>query len=415
MPRRGRSGLYCAEVATETPVESGPRHATWLELFFDLVAVAGIGQLTHLLHHGPGAADVALYLLLYLAFWMAWASICIYSNVAAGHTRTSVMLVAMLGLGVMAAAVPAMPQRHATGFAAMYVILRLILAHTSGHGRIMVDWPSAQMQWGVLPWVISLWVPEPWKYWLWAAGLAVDMFLMFAVTGARMMAGAQQQLDRMLRRSDRFDGTRLPTLQALHADPEHLGERLGLYVIIVLGEGVISVIEAVGGSDWNARVLITGFGAFVVLTELWALTLNYGFIPRMMSGGNPADVVPRQHVMAQHCWNTGAIATIVAGLGLVVEHHDDRVLPAGPGWVLCGGLAGYFLINGIGMIRSDAGARAILFWPVPCAVLAVPLAMISAHVGVIGLVVGAAVLLVWPLLWETLRRNGSGRAGDTAR
>ncbi|MFJ7721318.1 low temperature requirement protein A, partial [Rhodococcus erythropolis] len=29
------------------------RHASWIELFFDLVVVAGIGQLAHLLHGSP--------------------------------------------------------------------------------------------------------------------------------------------------------------------------------------------------------------------------------------------------------------------------------------------------------------------------------------------------------------------------
>ncbi|MDX3502019.1 hypothetical protein PV749_15060 [Streptomyces sp. ID03-2B] len=33
------------------------RHAGWNELFFDLVVVAGAGQLAHLLHGGPHLAD----------------------------------------------------------------------------------------------------------------------------------------------------------------------------------------------------------------------------------------------------------------------------------------------------------------------------------------------------------------------
>jgi low temperature requirement protein LtrA len=39
------------------------RHASWIELFFDLVVVAGVGRSTRLLSHGPSFADVGPYLL----------------------------------------------------------------------------------------------------------------------------------------------------------------------------------------------------------------------------------------------------------------------------------------------------------------------------------------------------------------
>ncbi|MGI5238040.1 low temperature requirement protein A [Dactylosporangium sp. CA-139066] len=35
-----------------TPEAAEERHATWLELFFDLVIVAAVAQLAHLLHDG---------------------------------------------------------------------------------------------------------------------------------------------------------------------------------------------------------------------------------------------------------------------------------------------------------------------------------------------------------------------------
>ena len=37
------------------------QRATWTELFFDLVVVAGIGQLAHLLHDGPTWGELGLY------------------------------------------------------------------------------------------------------------------------------------------------------------------------------------------------------------------------------------------------------------------------------------------------------------------------------------------------------------------
>lgn len=126
-----------------------------MELFFDLVAVAGIGQLTHLLHRGPSLGDVGLYVVLYLAFWMVWACITLYGNIARDQTRVALMPAAMLGLGLMAAAVPGTPERHATTFAAVYVLVRLGSEHLWGRGKIVVDWPTVQLMWET--WAAGKW------------------------------------------------------------------------------------------------------------------------------------------------------------------------------------------------------------------------------------------------------------------
>ncbi|MFC9997715.1 low temperature requirement protein A [Nocardia sp. NPDC127526] len=394
-------------MTTDTPPETAEtheRHASWMELFFDLVAVAGIAQLTHLLHHGPTLGDFALYGLLYLAFWMVWAVVMLYGNIARDHTRVTLMLAAMLGLGVMAAAVAGLPERHATAFAAVYVIVRIASGRIWGRGKIVVDWPTIELGAGILPWLVSLWVPAPWKYVCWAVGLAIDLWVMFAVSGEKLLAEAQSQFDRRLRRMRRtraFDESRVPKLEAVHADPAHLGERLGLYVIIVLGEGVIAVINAVGGVPWNARVLTLGFASFVILAGLWALTLLYGgVVARLLGGSVPESVMPRRHIMAMHCFLTGAIATIAGGLGLSIDHAAGH-LTTGIGWTLCGGAAAYFIINAVVGLRTRPGWKWSLIWPVPCALVAVGLVIFAPHIGALGVVCALAGLILWPLLWES--------------
>ncbi|WP_405485318.1 low temperature requirement protein A [Nocardia sp. NBC_00511] len=397
----------------ETPTtgtHTHDRHASWMELFFDLVAVAGIGQLTHLLHHGPSFGDLALYMVLYLAFWTAWACITMYGDIAGQHAHPMMMLASMLGLGVMAAAVAGVPDRHSTTFAAVYVVVRVVLGQVWGHGRIVVDWPTAQLTVGVTPWIVSLWVPEPWKYWLWAAGLAIDLWLMFAVTGDRILARAQEELDRRLSRSHRFDDIEPPKLKAMHADPEHLGERLGLYIIIVLGEGVITVINAVGAEAWTFHLLSLGLGAFLILAGLWANTLLFGTIPRLMSGNDPADRVPWQHVMATHCWVTGVIAMIAAGLGMTIEHADGQ-LSAGIGWTLCGGTAAYFAIIALSSLRGQHDWRTLFAVQLPCILIAVVLGVFAPHTPAPALVYGIVALITWALLWQTWT-NGKWRKGS---
>ncbi|MVU81149.1 low temperature requirement protein A [Nocardia sp. ET3-3] len=410
--------------SAESP-ETHERHASWMELFFDLVAVAGIGQLTHLLHRGPSLGDFGLYVVLYLAFWMVWACITLYGNIARDQARVPLMLAAMAGLGLMAAAVPGIPDRHSTTFAAVYVLVRLGSEHLWGRGKVVVDWPAVQLTIGVYPWLISLWVPEPAKYWLWAAGLALDLWVMFAISGERMLAESRKRLRARVQRlqqsprfdPDRFDPDKVPEFEAVHADPGHLGERLGLFVIIVLGEGVIGIITALGGQRWTAAVVGLAFAAFVILAGLWALTLLFGFIPRLMTETVAGADEPWQRIMLTHCGITGGLATLAAGLGLAMDHAHGH-LSTGVGWALCGGAASYFAVVGVSGLRSgNVGWRWLLTWPLPCTVLAVGLGFAATHLTALPLVCAVAVLVVWPLLWETWAagkwRNGSGPARET--
>jgi low temperature requirement protein LtrA len=112
---------------TWVPSLTGARHASWLELLFDLVVVAGVAQLAHLLHDEPSAHDVATYMVLLVAFWTAWLYNTLYGNVAADRTRTRTLLLGMFSLAVMAAVVHGVEEgQRARTFAIAYVAVRLL-------------------------------------------------------------------------------------------------------------------------------------------------------------------------------------------------------------------------------------------------------------------------------------------------
>jgi low temperature requirement protein LtrA len=69
------------------PTSEENRHASWLELFFDLVAVAGVAQIAHQLHGVPDVSDLGLYALLFLASWTAWICFTLYANAAYENTH----------------------------------------------------------------------------------------------------------------------------------------------------------------------------------------------------------------------------------------------------------------------------------------------------------------------------------------
>lgn len=377
------------------------RHASWTELFFDLVVVAGVLQLAHLLHVSPTPADLALYALLYLAFWTTWICFTVYGNIEDRREWAPSLVVAMLGLAVMVTAVPGIRTDHARAFVIAYVFLRWLGGQVWPRGRIVVDWPLAQVGAGTLPWLVSLWVDPPARYGLWAAGIAFDLLVMLTTSGYRMLRQAQEHVARVIERRGRPE--RPPVVvEAARTDVPHLAERLGLFVIIVLGEGVIQITSAASGAPWDGALTAAAAGAFVLLIALWTMSLLRGFggIPKL----GPADL-PVSVAIALHGVTTCAIAVLAAGLGLAIEHpHGDA--ETGTRWLLCGGLAVYFGVSALVALLTGAGWARTLRWAAPCLLLVLGLGVFGDGLGAVGLV----WTLVAGVCWQILNAPGMPRA-----
>ncbi|WP_210718704.1 low temperature requirement protein A [Streptomyces galbus] len=261
-----------------TPPAGGARHASWLELFFDLVAVAGVAQLARLLQGEPDAHDVAVYAVLFVTFWTAWISNTLYGDVAAERTRTRTLLLGMFGLTVMAAAVHGVRDgEHARAFALAYVIARLFANRVwqQRHQRVE-GWPAARLTLGVAPWIASLWaVEESVRLWLWTVGLLLDLAITLAAPAGRTIRRRVPEPPPRPPRRDRGSGSPVPVTPA-RLDSEHLAERLGLFVLIVLGEGVYQLVEAASDTPWDRDLHLTAPAAFLTLTLLWSLCLRRG-------------------------------------------------------------------------------------------------------------------------------------------
>src|SRR5262245_39589199 len=113
-----------AEPAAAPGPAAADRHASWLELFFDLVVVVAVNQLAHLLHteghHGPDARSIVTFFALYLAIWLVWTTFMLYSNVVADRVRVRSVFLGMAGIAVMAASVPHVASDRANLFAGAY-------------------------------------------------------------------------------------------------------------------------------------------------------------------------------------------------------------------------------------------------------------------------------------------------------
>ncbi|MDA5285466.1 MULTISPECIES: low temperature requirement protein A [unclassified Streptomyces] len=380
------------------PVANEPaeRHASWLELFFDLTAVAGVAQLAHLLHGGPGWADLALYTVMFLAFWTGWMLFTVYGNVTGEQAGTRTVLAGMFGMAVMAASVHGVREDKAWAFALAYIVVRSLAGKAWGRrGEYVADLPITQVGLGLTPWIVSMWCDGTVRYALWALGLAIDLVVMFTVSAQRVTARVEQQYAAAGARGER----KRPVPRAALTDAPHLGERLGLFVLIVLGEAIAQMVAAASVAEWDWALCGVGVGAFVLLLQLWSLSLRHGAdgIPLLA-----VDALPLRMALPLHCFVAGSVAAFAAAAGDAVAYADGPV-PDAVRWLMCATLGVYLLIAGSAAACSGRGAARTALLVGPALVLVAVLCAVAGGWGPVALVWTLVLAVRWPLLVERLR------------
>ncbi|MEO0457673.1 MAG: low temperature requirement protein A [Cyanobacteria bacterium P01_A01_bin.114] len=304
------------------------RHATWLELFFDLVFVFAIAELAHLLHSDLSWAGIAGFAALFIPVWWLWIDFSYYADqfdVDTGPYRL-VMLGVMFGLVVMALTIHNTWQGGSAQFAAIYTTLRLVIIFLYGQAwrfvpqsRELTARYTISFSVAFLLWLLSIAVPEPARFWLWAVALFIEI-----------SNGPITYL----------------TIRNVPTQKSHMDERFGLFVIIVLGEAIIAVATGVSQTDWQWRSALTGMGGFLTAVSLWWMYFeraDESTINRALRGGKRAllrsYVYGYSHVFAF----MGIVATGV-GIQFAIEAAAGHSFGAEARTVLCGGIA-IFLVG----------------------------------------------------------------------
>ena len=331
------------------------RHASWLELFFDLVFVVAIAELSHELVVNHTLGGFATFVALFVPVFVAWQGFSFYADrFDTDDVLFRVcMLSAMLAVAALAVQIPGVAHGESAGFALAYVAIRVLIVvlnlRAYRHvplarplvGRYVLAFSSS-----VVLWTASLAVPEPWRFVLWGIGLAVDL-------GVPALIGP------------RFVG-RVP----LHAS--HIPERFALFTIIVLGESVVAVALGVAGSDWRLSSAVGAALGFLAVACLWWTYFDVGAGLALAPGPWTAVRFIYTHVPM---W--AALTAVAAGVNLLIEEAGAASLDAGARWALCGGAAMYLCC--VSLIQ-DATARGILR------------TILSVRLSVVGLLVGLPLL-----------------------
>jgi low temperature requirement protein LtrA len=126
---RGDDSRLLARPPRLRTLEGGERHASYLELFFDLVFVVAIAQLAHELVVDHSLEGFATFAALYLPVYIAWLGFSIYAD----RFDTDdvifrlVIFCGMLAILALAVQIPDVVHGQSTGFVVAYAVLRTLL------------------------------------------------------------------------------------------------------------------------------------------------------------------------------------------------------------------------------------------------------------------------------------------------
>jgi low temperature requirement protein LtrA len=295
-----------------------------------------------------------------------------------------VILSAMFVLGVMTAAIPEIHGEHARAFAIAYVFGRFLAGRPWSRTQVVADLPIVHAGAGIVPWIVSFWFEGTTQYVLWAVGLGLDLLFLVSTNRDRLLAVITARLERA-QRNPRACGQ---TVDIVDADVPHLTERLGLFVLIVIGEGLVQIIDASSEAEWNRALAVTGAGAFALMFGLWAVAVRFGYAGVALL---PERALSPRLSWPAHLVATLAIATVAAVIGaLVADPHAD--VSAHVRGVLLSAYAGYAALSaGLHLARRNARRAATIAVPMALATLVVAVAGLASEGVVWVLAAGALV------------------------
>ena len=298
------------------------RQVTFLELFYDLVYVVLIAELTHALATDVNGKTLLNFAFLFVIVWWAWLNGTVYHDIHGNNDiRTRVFtFLQMLTVAAMAIFAHDAFGETSAGFAISYAAFQLILGYLwwrtgvydDNHRPVTIPYIIAFTVTTLL-FFISAFVPAPLRFYMWGIAVLISVVLPILVLGGGSNNPAIQA---------QLELSRTPTAS--------LVERFGLITIIVLGEVIVAVVQGVAGHHHLTLEvgLIGGMGMLIAIGLWW---LYFDFV----SHRRPGTLILWTYA---HLPVTAGIAAIGAATLNVVEHAGEG-LPTAVRWLLVGAIA----------------------------------------------------------------------------
>ncbi|WP_157962508.1 low temperature requirement protein A [Homoserinimonas sp. OAct 916] len=388
---RAQTGLVAPDLLQ---AEQPRRAADWYELFFDLVFVAVIAVSADLIEGDPQLSTVVLFVLLFSPLWWAWVNLMVTNNLYGTRFPAigALVIAAMPGAAAMAIAISGSITNYGWLYAAGAAYIRLVLLvmwlipYVTRVAVVRLWRPLAYNLGTAVLWLISIGVAAPGRYWLWALAVAAEVFLLAFHPGGL----ANEIYDR--------------------AVVSHLLERVGLFVVIVIGEAVylsvtgLVALPTIGGG----AAALFGFLVCALLARAFfrwgAPTAERGLTAAQQAHSYGAM---RDVVMYLPFVLVTALTLIAAAIGIAVV---DASAPMGLSvrTLLACGIGGFYLANAAVGLRLGRPIGGIALLLVPALVLSAAACFLSGGLAAWATLALAALALV---LLEVVSRMLSTRPG----
>jgi low temperature requirement protein LtrA len=329
--------------------------ATFVELFFDLVFVFAVTQVTAVLAQDLTASGVVRALIVFWLVWWAWTQYT-WSLNEADTEHVSIRLITLVATGLaffMAVTVPMISSSSGWLFPVAYLVLRIV--------GIALQWRLAEGD--------SIWTGSVRTWTLMSSlGLVAVTAAVFLPAGQRFSALAIAAL--------------LDVVAALRAGrtewrlyPRHFSERHGLFVIIVLGESLIAAGVTATGQPLTLGIITVTITAVAGSCALW--WTYFGWVKEaleaQMRSQSPASIGR----FARDVYSFAHFPLIfgVIGFAVAIEEaiaHPKESLPLPGVLALC--LGAGLILGGTALAMSLAGVGVprIRLWVVLAMMLAIP-------------------------------------------
>jgi low temperature requirement protein LtrA len=309
---------------SERVAELTEKRVTWAELFFDLVYVLAVTEISSLLHDHHGWAWLLRALIVFVPLYWSWVGMSIIANtqdLTSAASRIGIFAVALAGL-FMALAVPDAFGERGALFGCAYLAARIVLAYLAFRSAPFTLNPISVGLCVSGPLILAGgFVHGTARVAIWAVAAAIDL-----------------SSPTILRRR----------LRGLHVDPGHLAERFGLFVIIAMGESVVAIgATAATTKHLSAAMLCAVAAAFVLVCALWWVYFHFA-ADAMRHALTTAQVQMdiARHVMTYgHLLLIGSVILVAVGLEEAVAHPGHH-LTWGVSGLLIGGSALYLATFG---------------------------------------------------------------------
>ena len=317
--------------------EPGEARVAPIELFFDLVFVFALTQVTAFLAEDLSWPGLGRGLMLLAALWWAWVCYAWLTDAVPPEAELSARLVLLAAMAAMILASLAVPRAFAEAgllFGVAYLVVRVL--HVVLYALVTRRTPDARRA------VLRL-----------APGFLLSSALLVA-------AGASEDPLRpalwLLALLMDYGAPLISGVAGLRVKPAHFVERHGLFIIIALGESIVAIGAA--GVSHDPAVLVAAVLGVAVAAGLWWAYFDVVALAaeRRLTTlhGHERTVHARDSYTYLHLLMVAGIVLVALGIKKTLA-HVDQPLDAIPAIALCGGAALY-LIGHVGFRLRDLGS-----------------------------------------------------------